>query len=159
MSNDSSLKKDFAELEKLTEEFEAGDIDLEQGIPKFKRGLELARKLKKRLGEIENEIKEIKDEFKDIEILLDIDIAGKQKNLPELVDKVSEIFKMAFTNPANFQAVMKMPGMAQVFNDVLQYSGISEVNFASMPELPQPMQPPQLPPAIPASLPAQPVAA
>jgi len=60
MKDESSLKKDFEELAKLTEEFEAGNVDLEQGIPKFKRGLELARKLKQRLGEIENEIKEIK---------------------------------------------------------------------------------------------------
>ena len=52
MKKDTSLKKDFEELSQLTEEFESGNIDLEQGIPKFKRGLELARKLKKRLGEI-----------------------------------------------------------------------------------------------------------
>jgi len=67
MGSDSSLTKDFEELKKLTEEFERGDVDLEKGIPKFKRGLELARQLKKRLGEIESEIIKIKDEFKDLE--------------------------------------------------------------------------------------------
>lgn len=61
-----SLSEAFAELEEITREFEGADVDLEEGIPKFKRGLELARMLKKRLGEIENEIEEIKDEFKDI---------------------------------------------------------------------------------------------
>lgn len=62
-----SLSEDFIELEKITDEFEKSDVDLEEGIPKFKRGLELARKLKKRLSEIENEIEEIKTEFKDLE--------------------------------------------------------------------------------------------
>ncbi|MCX6705214.1 MAG: exodeoxyribonuclease VII small subunit [Candidatus Woesebacteria bacterium] len=64
---EQTLTESFSELEGIAEEFERGDIDLEQGIPKFKRGLELARQLKTRLGEIENEIKEIKDEFKDLE--------------------------------------------------------------------------------------------
>jgi len=67
MGSDSSLTKDFEELKKLTEEFERGDVDLEKGIPKFKRGLELARQLKKRLGETENEIIKIRNEFKDLE--------------------------------------------------------------------------------------------
>jgi exonuclease VII small subunit len=40
---------------------------LEEGVPKFKRELELARKLKKRLSETENEIEEIIAEFKDLE--------------------------------------------------------------------------------------------
>lgn len=96
----------------------------------------------------------LKYEFKDIEILLDIDIVGKQKNLSELSDKVAEIFKMAFTNPANFQAVMQIPGMSQAFNDILQYSGISEVDFASLPKLPQPA--PQLPPSANSLQPPQP---
>src|SRR5689334_22231499 len=55
------------ELEGLTAEFENGEIDLEKGIPKFKRGMELVRFLKKRLNEIENEIEEIKEQFKDVE--------------------------------------------------------------------------------------------
>lgn len=65
---EQSLSESFSELELIAEEFERGEVDLEKGVPKFKRGLELARKLKKRLGDIENEIKEIKDEFKDLEV-------------------------------------------------------------------------------------------
>ena len=62
-----NLSDAFRELEKITSEFESGEVDLEKGIPKFKRGLELARLLKKRLSEIENEITEIKSEFKDLD--------------------------------------------------------------------------------------------
>ena len=62
-----SLSDSFNELEQLVEEFEKGDIDLEKGIPQFKRGLALASMLKKRLQEIENEIHEIKVEFQENE--------------------------------------------------------------------------------------------
>lgn len=62
---DISLAKAFEELQKITNEFESGDIDLEKSIPKLRRGLELAKFLKKRLSKIENEIEEVKKEFKD----------------------------------------------------------------------------------------------
>jgi len=61
--NELTLSKAFDELEKITAEFEGGDIDLEKGVPKFKRGLELAKFLKEKLSKIENEIEEIKSNF------------------------------------------------------------------------------------------------
>lgn len=62
---EQSLSESFSELEKITEEFERGEVDLEKGIPKFKRGLELAKRLKYKLSAIENEIEEIKVRFKE----------------------------------------------------------------------------------------------
>jgi exodeoxyribonuclease VII small subunit len=59
------LEDAFAELEKITREFEQGQIDLDEGIPKFKRGLELAKLLKERLGELENQITEITAQFEE----------------------------------------------------------------------------------------------
>ncbi len=50
----------FAELEKITQWFEREDIDVEQGLEKFERGLELAKMLKERLREVENRVKQIK---------------------------------------------------------------------------------------------------
>ena len=67
LSEKISLSKAFKELEEITQEFENEEVDLEKGIPKFKRGLELARYLKKRLSIIENEIEEIKGEFRDLD--------------------------------------------------------------------------------------------
>ena len=58
-----NLTQAMIELEKMTREFDSGQVDLEQGIPKFKRGLQLARLLNQKLTEIENEIEEIKAEF------------------------------------------------------------------------------------------------
>lgn len=66
-SQQISLSKAFEELERITQEFESGEVDLEKGVPKFKRGLELARFLKKKLSKIENEIEEIKGKFKDLD--------------------------------------------------------------------------------------------
>ncbi|MBP9748586.1 exodeoxyribonuclease VII small subunit [Patescibacteria group bacterium] len=53
----------FAELEKITEWFEKEEMDLEEGLEKFERGLALAAKLKARLSEVENRIEEIKVQF------------------------------------------------------------------------------------------------
>jgi len=65
--NQINLSKAFAELEKITRDFENGELDIEKAIPKFKRGLALAKLLKERLSKIENEIEEIKNEFKGLE--------------------------------------------------------------------------------------------
>lgn len=80
---DQTLAESFTELEGIAEEFEGGEVDLETGIPKFKRGLELARILKNRLGEIENEIKEIKDEFKDVEEPITQEVEPTTESEPE----------------------------------------------------------------------------
>lgn len=73
MNKKTTLQSDFEELTKLTEEFESGKISLEESMSKFRRGLELARRIKKRLEEIENEIHEIKSEFSDLEDVKSLD--------------------------------------------------------------------------------------
>lgn len=63
MSTQPNLNTAFTELEQIVQQFERDEIDLEQSLPKFKRGLELAKFLKTRLNKLENEIKTIKAEF------------------------------------------------------------------------------------------------
>ena len=65
-----SVKKDkqnfqeaFSELEALVQEFEKGEMDLDDSLKKFERGLELAAQCKERLSVIENKVKEIKAKF------------------------------------------------------------------------------------------------
>ncbi len=53
----------FRELEKIVEEFEAGEVDLEKGLKQFERGLELAKICKTRLKEVENKVTQIKKKF------------------------------------------------------------------------------------------------
>ncbi len=61
---------------------------MEEEVPKFKRGLELARKLKKRLSETENEIEEIKTEFKEVE---DQPVIEDEETEPELEEEPEDI--------------------------------------------------------------------
>jgi exodeoxyribonuclease VII small subunit len=53
----------FKELEEITEWFENDKVDLETGLVKFERGLELAGECKKMLKNIENKVEEIKKKF------------------------------------------------------------------------------------------------
>jgi len=53
----------FKELEEITRWFETGEMDLDQGLKKFERGLELAKLCKEKLAEVENKVKEIKVKF------------------------------------------------------------------------------------------------
>lgn len=61
-----NVQQAFEELEAITLWFEKEEIDLEEGLVKFERGLELARKLKARLGEVENRVSAIKAKFGDL---------------------------------------------------------------------------------------------
>ena len=55
--------KAFEELEAITEWFEREDTDLDEGLKKFERGLELASQCKEKLSEVENRVREIKERF------------------------------------------------------------------------------------------------
>lgn len=63
-----SFKDAFEELEKITTSFESGEIDVDEGLKKFERGLELAEFLKKRLAEVGNRVEVIKKKFAEKEI-------------------------------------------------------------------------------------------
>lgn len=55
--------KAFEELEQITKWFDSDDIDLDEGLKKFERGLELAKVCKEKLSEVENKVKEIKVKY------------------------------------------------------------------------------------------------
>lgn len=55
--------KAYQELEKIVEEFESREIDLEKDLPKFERGLRLAAELQKRLKEAENKVVDVEKKF------------------------------------------------------------------------------------------------
>jgi exodeoxyribonuclease VII small subunit len=62
-----SLDKAYKELQNIVKEFEDKEIDLETSIPKFKKGLELAKFLEDKLTKIKNEVQEIKVKFESSE--------------------------------------------------------------------------------------------
>ncbi len=93
----------------------------------------------------------LKGEFKDIEVKMGINIAGKQKNLADLSDKVLSIFQFAFADPIKWQQGMQIPGLAKMFNNLLEFSGMNEVDFtnfvSNIPQLPAGQGQPQAQPS------------
>ena len=61
---DINFAKAFEELEEITAWFDSEEnLDLDKGLVKFEKGLELASQLKKKLSEVENKVEEIKNKF------------------------------------------------------------------------------------------------
>lgn len=77
-------------------------------------------------------LKILKDEFSGVETKIGINIAGKQKDLRGLSDKLLSVFQFIFANPQAFQQSMQVPGMAKAFSDILEYSNIDQTEFMSM---------------------------
>ena len=59
--------KNYEELEQIVTDFETKEIDLAKDLPRFERGLELARQLQARLKEINNTVVKIEKKFTDEE--------------------------------------------------------------------------------------------
>ncbi len=57
------FEKALKELEGITAWFESSDVDLDAGLVKFERGMELASELKTHLATIENRVEKIKQRF------------------------------------------------------------------------------------------------
>jgi len=77
----------------------------------------------------------LKDEFRDIEVKMSIDVAGKQKNLRGLSDDIFRIWQFIFANPDGFARIMQVPGMRKAFQDLLEFSGLSTVDFSGIQNL------------------------
>lgn len=85
-------------------------------------------------------MKLIKDELKDIPVDVDFTISGKQKDLFNMVNKLNAVFRTVFANPA----VLQQPGMDDLFNQILESSGLSPINFASLMPVQQLQQSPEV---------------
>lgn len=58
-----SFSKAFEELESITQWFEQGEVDLEEALKRFERGLALVKLLQGHLKNVENKVVEIKKQF------------------------------------------------------------------------------------------------
>lgn len=70
-----------------------------------------------------------KDEVKDIPIKVKINVAGKQKYLAKEADKLSKLISMVIANP---QAFASIPGLSKSFNQLIEASGMSPIDFSAM---------------------------
>ena len=68
MSKKTSFADAFQELEDITAWFETADVDLDEGLKKFERGLELAQVCKSKLSEVENKVVDLKKKFATLEV-------------------------------------------------------------------------------------------
>lgn len=75
----------------------------------------------------------MKGEFKDLPLDVEFSIAGKQKNLAEVVSKLNAVFRAVFANPA----ILQQPGMGELFNEILESSGLSPINFTGLTKAPE----------------------
>jgi exodeoxyribonuclease VII small subunit len=57
------FSKAFAELESITQWFESGQADLDEGLKKYERAMELASSLREELELAENKITEIQTKY------------------------------------------------------------------------------------------------
>lgn len=53
----------FREIEEINEWFQREDIDLDEALQKYERGMELIKKCKERLKQAENKFEEIKKKY------------------------------------------------------------------------------------------------
>lgn len=70
-----------------------------------------------------------KDELKDIPVKVKMNIKGKQKNLASEADKLSKLISNILANP---QAFATIPGLDRAYNQLLEASGLSPIDFSGI---------------------------
>src|ERR1700757_494565 len=63
MSSQANFAKKLSELETITAWFESDNVDLDEALAKFERGMVLADELKRELQQVENRVEKIKQRF------------------------------------------------------------------------------------------------
>lgn len=61
-----NFQEAYQELEDVIAWFERDDLDLEEGLAKFERGLELAKRCQERLAKVNQRVEEINAKFSDL---------------------------------------------------------------------------------------------
>lgn len=79
-------------------------------------------------GGSEKFIKLLRGEFRNEPLSVKVSVAGKSKNLSQRTDKLVNVFRQVISNPA----VLRIPAIAGIFNDILESSGLSPADFGSI---------------------------
>lgn len=102
----------------------AGEIPTEEEIDLFK---ELVRSEFKKKGN-KHFIEIIKGEFKAAPLAVTVSVKGKSKDLSARTDKLVNIFRQIIVNPA----VLQIPAIGKIFNDILESSGLDPADFSGI---------------------------
>lgn len=82
----------------------------------------------------------VKDEFDDLPMDIQVNIANKDVNTAEMLNKLNSVFRTVFT-PGALQAIQQNEGLGELLNEILETAGLSPVNFANVTnQQEQPMQ-------------------
>jgi len=80
----------------------------------------------------------IKGEFKNIPTRVFINIKGKQRQMAQNADKLSNLISNILSNP---QAISQVPGISKLYNELIEESGFSPIDFTQITTAqPQPTQ-------------------
>lgn len=58
-----------------------------------------------------------------------VNIVGKQRNMAQNADKITNLLREVIKNPQGFQQI---PGVGKVFNELLEDSGLSAIDFTEI---------------------------
>jgi len=67
----------------------------------------------------------LKNDMKDAPLSVKVNVAGKQKDLLGIVDKMTNIFTQVLANPQ----ILQNPAAAKIFNKLVEYSGLNPIDF------------------------------
>jgi len=82
----------------------------------------------------------VKGELADIPVSVMVNINGKQRYMAQNADKITNILREVMKNP---QAFSQIPGVGKAFNQVLEESGLSPIDFTNITkavEVPSPVE-------------------
>lgn len=74
----------------------------------------------------------LKDELNDIPVDVFVNIKSKQRRMVENADKITNIIREVIRNP---QAIAQIPGIGKAFNQLLEESGMSPIDFRGLTKL------------------------
>jgi hypothetical protein len=94
-------------------------------------------------------IEALAGEFQNTPLAVKVSVAGKSKDLAQMTEKLVNVFRTIVTNPA----ILQNPAMAELFNKIIEASGLDPVDFSDFeipPEQAQPTGRPEQTPRAPA---------
>lgn len=89
----------------------------------------------------------LKGEFSKMPIRVKVNVAGKQKDLQAMTDKIGNVMRFLFStyNPQTGTfAALEDPKMAKLLNQIFEYSGLDPIDIGSSYGKPQQMMQPQM---------------
>ena len=84
----------------------------------------------------------LKDEIKDLPIKVKVNVSEKQKRMGMYVEKLTNVFRQVIAAPQ----VLQDKNIANLFNQILEYSGLDKMDFSAQPQpvqMPNQQQQPQ----------------